>query len=156
MPRGYQYPPITFSTPLEGLNLSTFLAGMSMDAPVAGLRPRRASRWMSLKIPSPDRVALPSFLSPSIRPCTSESSIWLAFALLTPVLFAMGASRSLLVICCPPMPLLYYNSVIKSLMFHNSERGRRRESLKCLIASDRRRAALVPLLQWMGEDGPGA
>jgi len=44
VPRGYQYPPITFSTPLEGLNLSTFLAGMSMDAPVAGLRPRRASR----------------------------------------------------------------------------------------------------------------
>ena len=49
--------------PLPGRNFGTLADLILMDAPVRGLRPVRAARLPTTKVPNPTRVTVPPFFS---------------------------------------------------------------------------------------------
>src|ERR1700682_1478328 len=58
---------------LPALNLATFLALILITAPVCGLRPLRAARLDTEKVPKPTNVTLPPPLRVLVTASTKES-----------------------------------------------------------------------------------
>src|ERR1700685_1940527 len=75
-------------TDLATRNFTTFLAGILMASPVAGLRPTRALRSARTRRPIPGRIKTPFFLVSRTASSASESMNCLATLLLTPVVSA--------------------------------------------------------------------
>lgn len=73
------YLPATASlSALPGLKAGTLLAGISISAPVCGLRPLRAERSRTSKLPKPISWILSPFLSASKIVSKTESTAFVA------------------------------------------------------------------------------
>ena len=80
------------------LNAGTFAALIRSDLLFLGLRPMRAARSRTSKMPKPDKVIFPPFSSVLLITSISDTTLRSASALLLPVLLANAAMRSFLFI----------------------------------------------------------
>ena len=85
---------------LPALKRATFLAFILMVAPVCGLRPVRALRLVTEKVPKPTNVTLFPDLSALVTAPVKASSAALAWDLLRPASSAILATNSALFIVC--------------------------------------------------------
>src|SRR6185437_708216 len=87
--------------PFDGLNFGTREAGMLIVAPVAGLRPSRALRFATLKVPkSGMRTSLPSFIALRMCPSTASTAT-VALSLVSSASLATASIKSFLLISFP-------------------------------------------------------
>src|SRR6186713_1210229 len=87
---------------LPGRNLGTLAALILMVAPVRGLRPERAARLLTLKVPKPTSDTLLFFLSVDFTPPIRASSARVAAALEMSACLAMCSISSDLFTKVPP------------------------------------------------------
>src|SRR5580692_9777831 len=91
-----------FLSALAAENLAALLAAMLIVAPVAGLRPCRAARWLMLNFPKPARATSPPAASSSATASIVASNAWRAWLGASPVRSATLSARSFLVMFGTP------------------------------------------------------
>ena len=96
---GYFMPPFSAAFSVApALNAGTFAALICSDLPFLGLRPMRAARSRTSKMPKPDKVILSPFSSVLLITSISATTLRSASALVLPVLLANAAMSSFLFI----------------------------------------------------------
>ena len=90
------------------MNDGTFLAGIFNSAPVCGLRPVRAARFDTLKVPNPINVTVSPLFRALVMFSMVASSARQASALVDPVALANASLSSPLFMSCSSIFLIAY------------------------------------------------